>query len=354
MNGFITIDTLYLHIKYPNRNVFDFWHEPVKYIDTRALKNGYVVDDLVVKSGSSGYKISVWKHDARIYLTDQVDQKCGDGNGMGAWLQLGPKFIIENITNLHEAVNKFLLEVGIYGKYPKTINRIDIAVDLLDVSIKNQNIKDWSENWVGRSKLSRIFYNSRTGELETLYIGSRKSPVVLRVYDKVAQSKNDGDYKYWQDVWKGFTGDVTRVEWEIKPKIGNFPNNVTDFSLFNGQSMREMLNYLLDWGRLCLPNPTDSNRRRWEDSKFWAHLRSLCETWCGDIYWPTSRLGKEFHGVTDAYIKQVSGIMSGAMAHLDPLYPTLSNMFTKLSEYGEPIEVIAQKARSKAEVIKRL
>ena len=354
MNGFITIDTLYLHIKYPDRDVFDLWHEPVKNVDTRILRDGCVINDMLVRNGSCGYKVSVWKHDARIYLTDQVDEKCGEGHGMGAWLQLGPKFIIQHINNLHEAVKDFLDEVGISGNYPISITRLDIAVDMLGVSINNQNINDWSKYWVGRSKLSGIFLNSRTGLLETFYIGSRKSPVFLRIYDKVAQAKNEGDYEYWLDVWEGFKDPVTRVEWEIKPKAGNFSEDLTNFSLFNGLSVRELLNYLLNWGRLCKPDQNDTNNRRWKDSAFWADLRALVEAWRKDIDWPTSRLGKEFHGITDAYVKFVSGTISGAMARFESSDPSFMNLFTNLDDCGEPLEKIIRKAKSKAEIIKRI
>ena len=65
MDAYITIDTLYLHLKYPRGMFSDNWYEPVKYLDTRVLKNGCVVDNLVVKTGASGYKISIWNHDAQ-------------------------------------------------------------------------------------------------------------------------------------------------------------------------------------------------------------------------------------------------------------------------------------------------
>ena len=75
------------------------------------------------------------------------------------------------------------------------------------------------------------------------------------------------------DVWGNFQGPVTRIEWEVKPNDGNFSDDLKDLSLFNGFSIRELMNYLIDWGRLCDPNPNDSNRRRWNDSQFWADLK---------------------------------------------------------------------------------
>jgi hypothetical protein len=355
MDTFITIDTMYLHIKYPKRDVFDFWYPFIKDTDPRLVKQGKVINDHVVKGGASGYRVSVWLHDARVYLTDQVDEKCGEGKGMGVWVQLGPKFLLEHINNLHEAVKNLLVGIGIIKDiYPISISRLDLAVDLLGVSMQDQDIQFWKDGWVGRSKVSAIFNNSRTGNLETIYIGSRKSPVFLRIYDKVAQSIVDGDYVYWKDVWKGFEGPVVRVEWEVKPKDGHFTDDLKDFRLLNGFSVRELANYLLDWGRLCTPDFEDCNRNRWKDSPLWEQLRELVSIWCDEVSWPTSRYGKEFHGVSDAYIKSVSGTISGAMARLGLNDPSLLTLFQGLTDHGEPPEKIIRKAKKKAEIIKRL
>lgn len=346
---------MYLHVKYPKRDVFDFWYPYIKDWDSRTVKQGRVINDHVVKGGASGYRVSVWFHDARVYLTDQVDEKCGEGMGMGVWVQLGPKFLLEHINNLHEAVKVLLFGVGITKDiYPITISRLDLAVDLLGGSMQDQDIQFWSDGWVGRSKVSGVFYNSRTGRLETIYVGSRKSPVFLRIYDKLAQSIAEGDYEYWKDVWKGYTGGVMRIEWEVKPKDGNFSDDLKDFEKFNGFSIRELANYLLDWGRLCIPDFEETNRTRWEDSELWENLRGVVAEWSKDVSWPTSRYGKEFHGVSDAYIKFVSGTISGAMARLGLKDPTIYTLFEGLDNNGEPLEKITQKAKKKAEIIKRL
>lgn len=345
---------MYLFVNYPKRDVFDYWYKFVKDRDSRIVKQGIVVDDYVVKGGSSGYKVSVWQHDARVFLTDQVDEKCGEGKGMGAWVQLGPKFLLASINNLHDAVREFLIGVGITKDiYQINITRIDLAVDLLGVVMKDQVIQFWQTGWVGRSKISAILSNSRSGDLETLNIGSRRSPIFLRIYDKVAQSAKEGDYAYWKDVWKGFEGPVTRIEWEVKPKDGNFSDDLKDFSLFNGFSIRELANYLLDWGRLCVPSPDDSNRNRWKDSPLWEELRGLVLLWCEEVTWPTSRFGKEFHGVSPAYIKSVSGTISGAMARLSVKDPSMYGLFEGLEEHGESLEKINFKAKKKAEIFKR-
>jgi hypothetical protein len=96
MNGIIHLDTLYLIVKYPYLDVFKKWFQQIEGIDYRMLKEGIASGDFVIRNGSSCYKYSLWQHDARIFLTDQVDEKVGDGNGSGVWVQLGPKFIIQH------------------------------------------------------------------------------------------------------------------------------------------------------------------------------------------------------------------------------------------------------------------
>jgi len=354
MEGIVTIDTLYLHMKYPSRDIFDKYYRYVSDVDTRILREGCVVGDFVIKTGSSGYKISLWQHDARVFLTDQVDEKCGEGKGMGIWIQLGPKFLLENANDLKNGVYDFLYEIGINEAYPITINRIDLAIDCLGLAMVDQDIDFWKNGWVGRSKLSKVFYNPRTGRLESLYVGSRNSPIFLRVYDKIAQSIAEGDHQYWNDVWKDFDGSVTRIEWEVKTKDGNFSDDLKNFKDFNGFSTRELMNYLLDWGRLCTPNPSDSNRNRWEDSPLWIELRIIVAIWSIGVDWPTSRYGKEFHGVSLAYVKFLSGTISGGMAKLSLQNPSIDGLIEGLNEYGENIGTIIRKASIKANRIKRL
>ena len=355
MNGVIHLDTLYLIVKYPYLDVFRDWYRHAEGIEYRKLKEGIQHGDFVVKNGASCYKVSVWQHDARIFLTDQVDQKVGEGNGSGIWIQLGPKFLIENIYQLQASVKELLIAVGVRGDYPITINRFDIAMDLFGVAMKNQNLDQWKEGWVGRSKVSAFHLNSRTSELETINIGSRQSAIFLRVYDKIAQALREGDIEYWLDIWQGYHEAVTRIEWEIKPKVGHFGNDLQDFSLFNGFSIRETLNYLLDWGRLCIPSPDDSNNRRWKETELWQKARVLAAEFSEGVDYPTSRYGKEFHGVSDAYIKQLSGTISGGMARLGiDKEPNMGALIEGLEKRGQPLERIQKNAKRKKGIYSRL
>jgi len=354
MKTIVSIDTLYLHVKYPKKDIYDHYHREVLDVDTRILKEGYISGEFVIRNGANGYKLSVWKHDIRAYLTDQVDEKCGDGKGMGIWLQIGPRFLLHHANEVHQAVNEFLSEIGINKDYPITISRLDLAVDCLGLQMEDQNPNYWKEGWVGRSKVSKVFFNSRTGVLETICVGSRKSPIFLRIYDKVAESIEKGNYVYWFDVWNKYAGPVTRIEWEVKPKKGNFQEDLKDFKKFNGFVIRELMNYLLDWGKLCVSNPSDSNRNRWNEDQLWIELKENLEEWLDSVHWPTTRFGKEFKGISEAYLKSVSGTISGAMARFNPENPNLISLIEGLEDAGENMKKINRIAKLKAERIKRL
>ncbi len=329
------------------------WFRYAETANFRRLKEGIPVGNFVVRNGTQGYKVSVWQHDARVFLTDQVDAKLGEDKGMGIWVQLGPKFIIQHTNNLHLAVKELLEGIGISGDYPINITRIDIAVDLPGVSMKDQDLNIWRFGWVGRSKLSAVYFNSRSGELETINIGSRQSAVFLRIYNKFAQAVKEGDIDYWWDVWGENLGEVTRVEWEIKPNEGGFVYE-RDFNTFNGFSVVELLNYLVNWGKLCIPNDSDSNNRRWKEAPFWEQLKKVVYEWANEINWPTSRKGKEFHGISEAYAKFVSGTLSGAMARFSEESPSIIRMIEGLEKYGEGFDVINKKADRKRAIYSRL
>lgn len=353
MNGLIHLDTLYLNVKYPRLDVFQKWYSLIEGVNYRNLKEGIPYGDFVIRGGASCYQVSVWQHDARLYFTNQVDEKLGEGKGAGIWVQLGAKFLIHHMGNLQGAVKELLQAVGVVGDYPIKTNRLDIAIDLFNIRMNDQDLNAWRDGWVGRSKVSSNFFNSRSGALETINIGARGSAIYVRIYDKIAQAIKEGDIEYWLDVWKCNPQDVTRLEWEIKPKDGNFPEDVQDFSLFVGFTMRELLKYLVDWGRLCIPNPDDSNRRRWEDAPLWQVVRELVAQFSENDY-PISRHGKEFQGVSEAYLKFLSGTISGGMARLDTKNPDIFNLIQGLEKNGHSMQMIQRVAQKKASRIKNL
>jgi hypothetical protein len=354
MKGVVLLDTMYVSVKYPKADVFDLVWQHVGNVDYRKLKAGVVLGDFVVRPGASGYSLSVWLGDARAFLTDLVDEKLGEGNGMGIWVQLGPKFLLGKESKVRDAVVWLLARIGVVGIWPMSVTRLDVAVDLFDVEMKSLEVERWRRGWVGRSKVSACHFNSRTGALETINVGARGSPVYLRVYDKVAQAIKEGDIVYWVSVWANESLSVTRVEWEVRPKEGGFADDVTDLEKFGYEGVSELLVYLLDWGRLCECAEMDVPRWRWTESDFWRGVRQVVEEWCKAGSMPIGRVGKQVSGVSEKYAKFVSGAISGGMARFDVEAPSLVKLLEGLDEFGEGLPVLQKRAEEKAAVYSRL
>ena len=353
MDNIILIDTLHVVNKYPKADIFSHIDRLVGNTSFRNLKFGIPYADIVIRSGSSGYKYSLWKGDARAYITDQVDENIGEGRGMGVWLQFGPKFLMQNQLTLQGAVKGFLNDLGIFADYETRISRLDLAIDLLGESMQSIDLTYWKNNWVGRSKLSASFNNSRTGVLETINIGKRTSAVFLRIYDKLAQAIKEGDFLFWKDIWNGFEGNVTRVEWQVRPNQGGF-KGLEKFENLDGFALRELLNYLLKWGRLAKPDPDNDNRSRWVSDPFWKRIEESAENWSYGVDWAIKRIGKENHEVSEGYIRFIVGALTSGMAKLSDQKPNLYSLFEGLEKYGIRIQALNDKAEFKQGVFKRL
>ena len=353
-NGMVILDTLNLNIRYPHSDVFKNWMRYAEGIFKHVLRKGISVGDFVLRTGGSGYPISIWQHDARVFLTDETDEKRGEDQGMGIQVQLGPTYLIEHLKELNEAVDDLLGQIGVQGNWQTNITRLDLAVDVFNHNLAEMSLDDWLSNWVGWSKISKVFFSSQTSEIETINIGSRKSAIFLRIYDKTAQAIAEGDLVYWLDVWQADgLENVTRIEWEIKPKRGNFPEEITDFDKFSELSRKELLNYLVLWGRLTVPGE-DQNKSRWQNAPFWNRVDGIIKEWADGVTWPISRYGKEFQGISEMYIKQLAGNISGGLARMGGDDQELDKMLDAMTEYGEGLERMRLKAKVKANVLKKL
>ncbi len=353
MNGWVILDTLQLNVRYPKTDVYKKWIRAAENHSFRQKKTGVRVGDLVLRNGASGYKFSLWEHDARAFITDQVDEVVGEGSGMGIWLQFGPKFLIANSRDLKSSIKKFIRKLGVIGNWNIRVTRIDLAIDMPNSEMKDQEIEHWRKGWVGPSKMSAVYFNSRSGILETIYVGSPYSAVKLRVYDKVEQARKEGDLGFWQEVWGGHLASVTRVEWQVKVHKGGF-ESLVDFDCFNELKIIELLNYLLEWGRLCEPDSNDSNNRRWEISNFWAEVVEIATYWADGMFRKTVRVNKTSKDISQEYIRFVGGVLAGAMARFSPTDPNFYNFLDGMNEHGLGIEKILEKAIEKAEVLEKL
>lgn len=328
--GYFGLDSLYLVLEYPRRDVFDFWAQIVGDMSDRRLYTGIPFEDYLVRRGGLGYKLSVWDGDARLFITDRVDDELSNsaqvGQGMGVMLQLGPKWLIQygDVVNSERLRQHIYAQFVLFGiknpeTYPIRLNRLDIALDMIGLAVADFSLDQWRAGWVGYASQKTFHDSADTGKLEGLSIGSSEGAIRFKVYDKVAQSLKIGASQFWRSVWALAADEfpaVARFEWSIKPYGARFVKlrYLADFT-FDG--FMELINYAsLRWGRLCIPSPDDSNQSRWELDPLWAELRRLIDEWRFNFEGCAKR---DYHfkpDLNDAYLSTAAGWIGGLMARL--------------------------------------
>lgn len=352
MSGYcLGLDSLYLMVK-PAHNLYPYWAAKVPLVDQNVLRAGVELDreGFLARLGSNGYQLSLWRGDARIYLAKRDD--------MGMWVQLGPIFLSENKDRLRVAVFELLEDVGVPAawRHPDaaghrlceiSINRVDVACDVVGHDLGEMSSDEWFSGWVGWSRKGDSYreMGNLKGGLETVYIGSPKSTVRLRVYNKGLEARKGGTLDFWREVWGVAAGaevpPVTRVEWQVRLKGAGF-EGLDDFYGWSGVKELELLNYLCTWGSLRVPG-ADTNPSRWSLHFFWSGLLAAVEEFGDGVSHVAARVHKRARQVGPAYVKFFVGTLAGGMARLGQSGASLVDMFEYLEAAGFGQDVVRAK-----------
>lgn len=371
-NVFLGVDSLYLVIEYPHIDVFHHWTKNIRDLQDKRLFDGIPNGDMLLRRGGLGYKLSVWKGDSRLFITDRVDDSLVNtgsaGQGMGLMLQLGSKWLRQfadftSYETLSASIYPLLSEFHVENaeKYPIRINRIDVALDVGSLPVALFSVDEWRHGWVGRASGKHFYDDSSTGNLSGLAIGSSQGAVRFKVYDKLLESQKSNDFMFWLSVWEVDFSEldypaIARFEWTIKPHGAKFigMQYLTDYS-FDG--LKELINYVTQkWGRLCVPQ-SGKNKSRWETHPLWVQVRRMMiEEWDIDHVGIAQR---DYHISPDlnpAYMNSVTGWIAGLMARvglaMDKDEPAdIYDAVMMAQAHSEPIQ---DKAEKKWEVLSRL
>lgn len=372
---FLGIDSLYLVVEYPHDDVYRKWSSTIVSLDDKKLYQGIPCDDMLVRKGASGYKLSVWSGDARLFITDRVDDNLvathEGGQGMGLLLQLGSKWLqvkadLSSYATLSASIFDLLKRFGVQSpeNYPIRINRLDLALDVIGLAVADFSVDEWRKGWVGRASSKHFYDDSSTGNLSGLAIGSSKGAVRFKVYDKLLEAQKTGDFLFWFSVWMDSGVKVSdfdpvaiaRFEWSFKLHEAKFVGlrYLSDYSF---DKLKELLNYAtLDWGRLCIPEEI-SNKSRQKLHPLWHKIRHLMiEEWHID---DVGRAKRDYHVIPDlntAYMNSVTGWLGGLMARVGILNNSgrPANLLDALQLAEKESKPINQKAHEKWEVLSRL
>ncbi len=131
----------------------------------------------------------------------------------------------ESLNEIHNCkVNWRKIITKIYQEFKGHITRIDIAIDFINygLSVNNIHVDLCNKKTMLVNKLNakikedRIEYIGSNNEVETIYIGSRRSDAFLRIYNKKKeQSDKNGPYRELANR----CDDWIRIEGEFKHRL---------------------------------------------------------------------------------------------------------------------------------------
>lgn len=147
-----------------------------------------------LEKGGLGYKQQIINNNIRIYYDGQI--------GMGVCVSISGKGCRYMEA---QGVNLWRLMFNLERSDKINITRIDLALDT-DIKLINK-IRDVIDNNKYISKSRNISYICKSIEgkskTETIYIGSRSSELMIRIYDKAAEQKqNNINWERWEIVFK--------------------------------------------------------------------------------------------------------------------------------------------------------
>jgi hypothetical protein len=172
----------------------------------------------------------------------------------------------ESAWMLHDKFTTWAASVGFVPYRPESLSRVDFCFDY------NLPVVDFDEDhFVSRStKDSQYRENSK---VQTFAFG--KGDIVLRIYDKVAEIKQQSDKVWFYLLWEQ-EENVWRIEWQVrKPLLKRF--DITTFDELKNQQ-GDLLRYLATEHDTLRISTDDSNSSRWPLHPLWVDLQAKINT----------------------------------------------------------------------------
>lgn len=207
---------------------------------------------------ASGYPLVLTNQDFKI--------ECGEFNNPSFFVTFRSQALWSvSAWALHDRFLGWANGLGLVLVQTESLSRVDFCFDyhLPDVDFDE-------DSFVSRS--TKDSQHRSRGKVQTFTLG--KGDVVLRVYDKVAEIREQSEKVWFYELW-GQNSDVWRIEWQVrKPILKRF--GVRTFEDLRAQ-MGDVLRYLaLEHDTLREPQG-DSNRSRWPLHPLWQDLAARVE-----------------------------------------------------------------------------
>ncbi|WP_320443621.1 replication initiation factor domain-containing protein [Bacillus cereus] len=216
------------------------------------------IDDFFLAGGKNGYKQSLQCGSIAIYFDGRED--------MGIHLEMKGRGCREYESYGKNTWKELLQSIF---KHQGSYTRLDVAVDDFDglFTIKGLVRKIKNKELVSKFKKARNVEDIeiKTGEVRgvTLYFGSGKSDIQIRMYDKLSERK-DNNYNVAEDieVWN-------RTELQLRDEKATHVANILAHKEDSEESIGETVCAILKHYLRFTVKGNDSNRRRWKTAPFW-------------------------------------------------------------------------------------
>ena len=135
-------------------------------------------------------------------------------------------------------------------KRQMNLSRLDVAYDDFDglLDINTIAMEVLAQNYVSRFAKWSV---TQSSEGCSVGIGSMRSDIYIRIYDKKAERKRD-DIDHW-----------VRCELQLRGA------NAIGFAKLGGDICKNYFDVLNNYVRFVTPSTTDSNKRRWQTAEWW-------------------------------------------------------------------------------------
>ncbi len=183
-----------------------------------------------------------------------------------------------SVNDAVDEVHSFLMDI--FG--PQLLlqaAQIDLCVDVVNFKLP----KDWRMLFTSRarrkqdiapSEKDQAYYRGR--ELETVLFSGHGRPVSCKIYDKIAEIKQQSKKKVWfYDLWKQQGWDeeakVMRIEFSVEREA--FRQMELEDIYDALRNIKRLWAYCTqEWLRMVIPGP-DKNRARWETAPQWVAIQ---------------------------------------------------------------------------------
>ena len=235
------------------------------WVQREALRHAKVREALPVRIGKGEFLLQPYGSSSGyplVLTNDRLKIECGEFNNPSFFVTFRSEALWSiSAWQLHREFNEWATDLGLVAAQSESLSRVDFCFDYHLPEV------DFDEDHFVTRATKDSRHRSR-GEVQTFTFG--KGDVVLRVYDKVAEIREQSGKVWFFELW-GRDSEVWRIEWQVrKPVLKRF--GIRTFDDLQAQ-MRDVLSYLaLEHDTLRVPQE-DSNRSRWPLHRLWLDLK---------------------------------------------------------------------------------